>query len=52
MANIKNCLKKKNRILGMMDAEFTKSGSTTPVKSHMKNTTKGKPSPLKGRKRK
>jgi hypothetical protein len=30
----------------------TKSGSTTPVKSHMKNTTKGKPSPLKGRKRK
>ena len=25
MANIKNCLKKKNRILGMMDAEFTKA---------------------------
>ena len=25
MANIKNCLKKKNRILGMMDTEFTKA---------------------------
>ena len=25
MANIKNCLKMKNRILGMMDTEFTKA---------------------------
>lgn len=30
----------------------SKSGSLTPVKSHTKNTTKGKPSPSKGKKRK
>jgi hypothetical protein len=30
----------------------SKSGSLTPVKSHTKNTTKGKSSPSKGKKRK
>ena len=30
----------------------SKSGSLTPVNSHTKNTTKGKPSPSKGKKRK
>lgn len=36
MANIKHCLKKKNRILGMMDAEFAKASRYNSIRE--KNT--------------